>query len=88
MSKPRKTLDTILRGASDRNIRFSDLCGLLESLGFETRKKGSHHIFWREDVAEILNIQQLPDGKAKSYRVKQVRGIILKYQLRVPHDEI
>jgi hypothetical protein len=45
MTSPRKTLDKILRGDSDANIRFSDLRTLLVSLGFEERIKGSHHIF-------------------------------------------
>lgn len=32
-------------------------------------------------IIEIMNLQPLPDGKAKSYQVKQVRSIILKYKL-------
>ena len=42
---------------------------------------GSHHILSKNSVVEILNIQSLPDSKAKRYQVKQVRDIILKYQL-------
>lgn len=42
--------------------------------------KGSHHIYYREDIPEIVNIQ--PNGsKAKPYQVKQVRQIIVKYKL-------
>ena len=49
-------------------------------LGFDERIRGSHHIFTRDAVAEILNIQ--PKGvKAKPYQVKQVRHVILKYKL-------
>jgi hypothetical protein len=44
----------VLRGSSDANIRFSDLRALLLRLGFQERIKGSHHIFTREDVDEIL----------------------------------
>jgi len=40
-----------------------------------------HHIFSKEEVAEIINLQPLKDGKAKPYQVKQVRGVILKYKL-------
>ena len=47
----------VLRGSSDANVRFSELRGLLSRLGFAERIKGSHHIFTREDVAEILNLQ-------------------------------
>jgi predicted RNA binding protein YcfA (HicA-like mRNA interferase family) len=53
---------------------------LLEILGFEYRIKGSHHIFFRENVNEIINIQ--PKGvKAKDYQVKQIRNLIVKYKL-------
>ncbi len=63
----------ILSGTSDANIRFGELRGLLLRLGFEERIKGSHHIFTRSNVAEILNLQ--PRGSlAKPYQVKQVRG--------------
>ena len=49
-------------------------------LGFQERVKGGHHIFWKEGVVEILNLQ--PKGsKAKPYQVKQVRAILLKYKL-------
>jgi hypothetical protein len=41
-----------------------------------------HHIFSREDIREIINIQPR-SGKAKSYQVKQVREIIFTYQLEV-----
>ncbi len=71
---------TILRGASDANIPFGTLCMLLERLGFEQRIRGSHHIFAREGVAEILNLQPL-SSKAKPYQVKQIRNVILKYKL-------
>jgi hypothetical protein len=50
-------------------------------MDFQERIKGSHHIFYQEEVAEIINIQSLSNGKAKNYQVKQVRKIILKYKL-------
>jgi hypothetical protein len=43
--------------------------------------KGDHHIFYKEGVEEIVNLQPLSDGKAKAYQVKQVRVIIFKYKL-------
>jgi predicted RNA binding protein YcfA (HicA-like mRNA interferase family) len=70
----------VLRGASDANIRFSDLCALLSRLGFAERIKGSHHIFTREDVAEILNLQPR-NSFAKPYQVKQVRKVIVQHKL-------
>jgi hypothetical protein len=44
------------------------------------RVKGSHHIFYKEGVEEILNIQPI-GASAKPYQVKQVRNVILKYRL-------
>jgi predicted RNA binding protein YcfA (HicA-like mRNA interferase family) len=80
MGKAEKFLLKILRGTSDSNIPFDQLCQLLISMGFEKRIRGSHHIFAKQGIEEILNIQ--PKGnKAKVYQVKQVREIILKYKL-------
>jgi hypothetical protein len=87
MSKVAKILDRVLRGTSDANIRFDDLLALLVHLGFVERVRGDHHIFTRDDVPEILNLQ--PRGsQAKAYQVKQVRGIIVTHRLAAdPVDE-
>ncbi|AFY35080.1 type II toxin-antitoxin system HicA family toxin [Calothrix sp. PCC 7507] len=80
MSQKDKLLAKILLGTSDANIPFTQLCQLLCSLGFDERIRGSHHIFTQEGIEEILNLQ--PKGsQAKAYQVKQVRAVILKYQL-------
>ena len=50
-------------------------------MGFAERIKGDYHIFTRENVIEIINLQPLRDGKAKPYQVKQVRNIFVKYKL-------
>lgn len=76
MSRASKTLDRVLRGNADANIRFDDLRGLLKHLGFSERIRGDHHIFTRTGIAEILNLQPR-SGKAKAYQVKQVRGVIV-----------
>ena len=74
-----KTLRHVLSGTSDASIRFDDLCSLLESLGFEKRVKGGHHIFRKSGVEEKINLQR--DGNnAKPYQVKQVRAVILKHK--------
>jgi len=78
-------LEKVLSGLSDKNIKFSDLRKLVLDLGFGERIKGSHHIFFKEGIAEIVNLQSLKDGKAKAYQVRQIRNIILKYKL---HREI
>ena len=70
----------MLRGSSDTNIRFSEMRALLSRLGFAERIKGSHHIFTREDVDEILNLQPL-NSLAKPYQVKQVRRVLVRYKL-------
>ena len=80
MGKLEKIFGQLMRGNADQNIGFDDLVFLLESLGFEKRIKGSHHVFSKEGVEEIINIQPT-GGKAKPYQVKQVRRIVLKYRL-------
>ena len=77
----KKTLNRVLSGLADKNIRFQDITKLLNDLGFSVRIKGDHHIYYREGIEEIINLQPLKDGKAKAYQVKQVRVIIFKYML-------
>jgi hypothetical protein len=82
-----KLLERVLRGTSDSNVPFDALCNLLDHLGFQSRIRGSHHIFTRTGVEEILNLQ--PRGsQAKAYQVKQVRNVIVKYQLAGEPDEL
>ena len=80
MSKIEKVLQRILFGLSDANIEFENLKKILRSLEFDERIKGSHHIYTKAEVEEIINIQP-KNNKAKAYQVKQVRNIILKYRL-------
>lgn len=80
MGKHEKLLIQILSGTADQNIHFNELRTLLVHLGFNERIKGSHYIYNRDHVDEIINLQ--PKGnKAKPYQVKQVRNIIVKYKL-------
>ncbi len=80
MGQFEKILIKILCGTKDKDIDFGDLCKVLNHFEFEERISGSHHIFVKDGIDEIINIQ--PNGsKAKPYQVKQVRQIILKYQL-------
>ena len=80
MSKYEKLLLRILQGFSDSNISFDDLCNLLKKLGFDERIRGRHHIFRKEGIVEKINLQR-DDSKAKAYQVRQVRNVILKYNL-------
>jgi hypothetical protein len=85
MPKYDNLIKRILSGRSDQNISFNDLCSSLKNLRFEERVKGDHHIFFKVDVEEIINIQ--PIGKmAKSYQVKQIRHILLKNKLGGPDE--
>jgi predicted RNA binding protein YcfA (HicA-like mRNA interferase family) len=81
LARHTKLLEQVLDGRSDANIRFEDLSSLLLSLGFTERTRGSHHVFSKTGIEEQINLQR--DGaKAKPYQVKQVRGVILRYNLR------
>ena len=86
MVKREKILEKILRGTSDANIPFEDLRWLLLQFDFQERIRGDHHIYFRDGVVEIINLQ--PKGaKAKPYQVKQVRTLILKYKLAGEEDD-
>jgi predicted RNA binding protein YcfA (HicA-like mRNA interferase family) len=80
MVRTAKLLDQILRGDADANLPFAGMARVLKQLGFQERIRGSHHIFSREGVVEILNSQ--PKGsKCKPFQVKQVRNVILAHHL-------
>ena len=80
MDRHERLRQTILGGRSDANIRFADLRALLIHLGFAERVRGSHHLFDKEGIVELINLQSR-GGQAKPYQVRQVRNIILKYKL-------
>jgi hypothetical protein len=63
-----KVLEQVLSGRSDANVRFADLCRLLIALGFVERVRGSHHIFSREGIPEIINLHPFPVGKRSPTR--------------------
>jgi predicted RNA binding protein YcfA (HicA-like mRNA interferase family) len=75
-----KTLEKLLRGESDANIRFDEICQLLQTKGFRMRVSGSHHIFTKSGVMERINLQR-EGSKAKPYQVRQVRKILAQYKL-------
>jgi hypothetical protein len=80
MSKFDKLILKLLSGNSDKNFEFDELVSLLKRLNFKIRIKGSHHIFTKEGVDEIINLQPL-NKYAKPYQVKQVRDLLIKYKL-------
>ena len=70
----------MLQGTADASIRFDDLRALLVAFGFNERIRGDHHIFSKDGIAEILNLQPRR-SMAKPYQVKQVRTVIVRYKL-------
>jgi hypothetical protein len=80
MGKLEKLFEHILMRRSDANVPFETLCALLMRLGFDERIKGDHHIFVKDGIEEILNLQP-KGGKGKPYQIKQIRDVILKYHL-------
>ncbi|MEW6217045.1 MAG: type II toxin-antitoxin system HicA family toxin [Candidatus Bipolaricaulota bacterium] len=87
MERRDRTIERLLRGSSDADFSFTEICTLLRRMGFAERVRGDHHIFTRHGVAEILNLQPR-QGKAKPYQVKQVRSVVLKYSLGGGRDAV
>lgn len=66
-----------------KNVRFNDMCKLVEKFGFRFRGgKGSHRIYARQGVFEILNFQDV-QGRVKPYQVRQFVNIVDKYDLKM-----
>lgn len=86
MAQHKKLFDTILSRRADNNISFTGMCNLLKYLGFTERiRGGSHRIFTRNDIEEIINLQP-KEGKGKPYQVRQVRNLFLKYKIELEED--
>ncbi|MCL4386708.1 MAG: type II toxin-antitoxin system HicA family toxin [Cyanobacteria bacterium] len=81
MGKYDKILSKILSGLSDKDISFGKLCNVLKHLGFKERVRGSHHIFYKDGIKEIINLQP-KNSNAKAYQVKQIRNIIVQYKIK------
>jgi predicted RNA binding protein YcfA (HicA-like mRNA interferase family) len=77
MSSWKTTREKLRLGASDANLDFEGVFTMLRHLGFSERQRGSHRIFYKEGVAEIINLQ--PRGReGKPYQMKQIRQIPVK----------
>ena len=71
---------------SQKNIRYGDFVALIEAFGFRrTRGEGSHEIYRREGVADLVSIQS-NKGKAKAYQVRQFLSLIEIYNLRLEEE--
>jgi len=80
MSKADKTFEKVLSGSADANLRFDDVCSLLEKLGFRLRIRSSHHIFTRPGIEVLIDLQPR-HGKCKPYQVRQIREVLTKFNI-------
>ena len=79
MSKTAKIYEKLMAGRSDGKFSFDDLRCLLESLCYDTRQRGSHLI--AQKGMSFQNLQE-KKGKAKPYRVAQVRDDLKKFNFK------
>ena len=79
MTRRRKLIDKVRNNPA--GVRFQEICLLAEHLGFIKRGgKGSHVVYEREGVEEILTFQDRK-GMAKPYQVKQLLAVVEKHRL-------
>lgn len=79
--KRRKLLQKIIGGS--KNIRFTEMVNLIEGFGFKlSRTDGSHHIFTRPDIPELVNLQDIK-GEAKLYQIRQFLKLVEKHNLKL-----
>jgi len=77
---PPRLLKRLARGDL-ANVSFRDIRALVEAFGFRpVRVSGSHHIFARPDVPELINLQAVK-GQAKPYQVRQFMRCVERYGL-------
>jgi predicted RNA binding protein YcfA (HicA-like mRNA interferase family) len=71
-----------------RGLRFEEFTALIAAFGFVFRRQtGSHRIYGRRDIAERVNVQPLPDGKAKAAQVREFLKVVDRHGLDVEEDE-
>lgn len=79
--KTEKILLKLINGS--KNIKFDDIVKLLYAYGFTLERiNGSHHIFKKESIKRIINIQNVK-GEVKPYQLNQLLNIIEKYDLQI-----
>jgi predicted RNA binding protein YcfA (HicA-like mRNA interferase family) len=77
----RRLLKRILSGS--KNVRFADMASLVEGFGFHlSRTDGSHHIFTRADIPELVNLQSV-NGQAKPYQIRQFLKLVERHSLKL-----
>jgi len=72
--------------AGSKNVRFTDMVGLVEAFGFRlARISGSHHIFVHPSISELVNLQNV-NGQAKPYQIRQFLKLMEKYDLKLEEE--
>jgi len=80
----RLLLRALLGGS--KNVRFTDMVGLVEAFGFRlARISGSHHIFVHPSISELVNLQNV-NGQAKPYQIRQFLKLIETYDLKLEDE--
>ena len=80
----KKLLARILSGT--REVRFAEFIALVEAFGFRlSRVNGSHHIFVRDGIRELVNLQNV-GGKAKQYQIQQWLKLVERYNLTLEDE--
>jgi len=81
----KKLLERLAQGAM-QNVSFGDMVNLIEGYGFRlARTRGSHHIFVHDDVAELVNLQDVR-GEAKPYQIRQFLRLVSRYNIPLEND--
>jgi len=63
------------------------MVNLVQGFGFTlSRADGSHHIFTRQDIPELVNLQNIK-GQAKPYRIRQFLKLVEKHNLKLEKNE-
>ena len=67
--------------ANAHNIRFADLCKVVEAFGYRLdRVSGSHHIYEHPGATRPLNLQKCR-GEAKPYQIRQFLRDVEEFHL-------
>ena len=72
MSRAEKVFADLMGGQHDADFSFDQLCALLITLGYFTRRGPGHHVIFQRE-ASFLYLQSPPGGKAKAYQIREVR---------------
>ncbi len=63
------------------------MVNLVQGFGFTlSRTDGSHHIFTRQDIPELVNLQNVK-GQAKPYQIRQFLKLVEKHNLKLEENE-